>query len=747
MAAALPLLITFAVNTLIAVGVSLALNWLFPTHTEGPRLDDLRVQSSAYGRAIPLLYGAANRVAGNVIWSSGLIETANEQSAKGGPTVTNYSYRTSVAVGICEGVGTSISKVWANGKLIYDAAESPTHIVFDTLTFYPGNFTQNPDPTIESFLGVGNVPGYRGTAYAVIKDLQLADFGNGLPNIEFLVVKNAEDTVSSIAEDIATRCGIPANNFTGCIDTLANYAVGKQMSGSSALRALTIAWNFDIVDDAGDLRMVERDRSPEGTINLADLGAHQAGSEWIPPLEWKTSRVTALPREVAVIFADANLDYQANTAFARRSEGTSEANISVELPMAITAEQAVRVADRLLWEAWIAQTGAIAHGTDKHIDVRPGRTYLFETPAGFEPLRVTTKTRGANGVYDFELKRDRSEVYQSTQTGIEGSIPVKTLNIPGESELITLDIPILRDVDDDAGFYYAVTIATDNWRGAQVLRALGLADDYATIESIGVEAIVGNVHGTLPDGVTEGFDDVTVLEVTLRRTDMILASVSDEAIAAGENLFFVGDPDNSSVGEIIQAGTIVETSAGTWELSHLKRGLKGTEFSAPDHGGGEILVKLSLSTTHRDNFGVVDLNLERAYKAVSLLWSPDDVPGTLFTNTGAGLRPYSPVDLEVHGDTGGDLLLSWTRRSRLTTGALGEVSELYTVRIMDPTGTTILRETQVAVPEFDYTVAMQTADFGGAVSDLRWRVAQVSGTYGNGIFAEKNSPIPVSGSG
>ena len=45
---------------------------LFPpkgTDTEGPRLGDLRVQSSAYGNAIPLVYGSA-RIAGNVIWST-----------------------------------------------------------------------------------------------------------------------------------------------------------------------------------------------------------------------------------------------------------------------------------------------------------------------------------------------------------------------------------------------------------------------------------------------------------------------------------------------------------------------------------------------------------------------------------------------------------------------------------------------------------------------------------------------------
>ena len=78
----------------------------------GPRLSDLAVQSSAYGRMIPIVYGTA-RIAGNIIWSQPIKERATtaKHSASGGKggggkvtqSTTTYSYSVSMAIGLCEG--------------------------------------------------------------------------------------------------------------------------------------------------------------------------------------------------------------------------------------------------------------------------------------------------------------------------------------------------------------------------------------------------------------------------------------------------------------------------------------------------------------------------------------------------------------------------------------------------------------------------------------------------------------------
>ncbi|QQR68379.1 MAG: phage tail protein [Alphaproteobacteria bacterium] len=163
---------------------------------EGPRIDDLSVQTSTYGAPIPLLYGTM-RISGNVIWSTPLKETRNVKKSSGGKgggkksSQTTYSYSVSFAVGLCVGPVSTVRRIWADTKLIYDAASSNTQAMErypGVVRIYTGDENQLPDSTIEMALGVGNVPAYRGRCILVLTDLQLADFANRIPNISAEVV-------------------------------------------------------------------------------------------------------------------------------------------------------------------------------------------------------------------------------------------------------------------------------------------------------------------------------------------------------------------------------------------------------------------------------------------------------------------------------------------------------------------------------------------------------------------------------
>src|SRR5690606_36471887 len=91
-------------------------NLLFPRRgpdnvTEGPRLGDLAVTSSAYGAPISIGYGTL-RMSGNMIWSAGIREQKNvsrtRTGGKGGggggsQTAVTYSYFASFALAFGEG--------------------------------------------------------------------------------------------------------------------------------------------------------------------------------------------------------------------------------------------------------------------------------------------------------------------------------------------------------------------------------------------------------------------------------------------------------------------------------------------------------------------------------------------------------------------------------------------------------------------------------------------------------------------
>lgn len=169
---------------------------LFGSKAEGPRLSNLQVLSSSEGAGIPALWGKA-RLAGQVIWAAPIVEHKKQQKTggKGGPSITEYSYTASFAVGICEGPISRIGRIWADGNEI-DPARFPFRL-------YRGNETQKPDSLIASL--ERNAPAYRGLAYVVFTDLPLAPFGNRVPQLSFEVFRQT----SSVARAVKAVCIIP----------------------------------------------------------------------------------------------------------------------------------------------------------------------------------------------------------------------------------------------------------------------------------------------------------------------------------------------------------------------------------------------------------------------------------------------------------------------------------------------------------------------------------------------------------
>ncbi|MFQ5466927.1 MAG: hypothetical protein ACE5DS_02220, partial [Kiloniellaceae bacterium] len=172
---------------------------------EGPRLTDLTVTSSAYGRPIPIVYGRF-RVGGNVVWSPGIKEHRQGVSVGGkggGPSQTTIAYRYTAdfRVALCEGPANAILRVWADGKLIADFT-GPSPMFMDAvlpgaMRIYLGDGTQQPDPAEQADRGINDTPAYRGQVAIVFDDFPLEDFGNRIPQITAEVAVLASDAFPS----------------------------------------------------------------------------------------------------------------------------------------------------------------------------------------------------------------------------------------------------------------------------------------------------------------------------------------------------------------------------------------------------------------------------------------------------------------------------------------------------------------------------------------------------------------------
>ncbi|UWQ34522.1 glycoside hydrolase/phage tail family protein [Leisingera sp. M527] len=166
---------------------------------ETGKIDRFRLTQASEGTPVTQVYGRM-RLGGQVIWTSRFLETASTTSGGGGkgrpsqPQVTSYSYSVSLAIALCEGEVAHVSRVWADGEEV-----APKDL---NMTVYTGSMDQLADPVMEAVEGAGQVPAYRGTAYVVMENLDLARFGNRVPQFSFDVLRPEQPASSSHAQDL-----------------------------------------------------------------------------------------------------------------------------------------------------------------------------------------------------------------------------------------------------------------------------------------------------------------------------------------------------------------------------------------------------------------------------------------------------------------------------------------------------------------------------------------------------------------
>lgn len=183
----------YAAMTYTAItGVGNAINPPKGPNLVGPRLLDLSQQGASYGVIIPRIYGSVAML-GNIFWieNNQLKEISKTTSSggKGGGSksqTTTYSYSATFALGLCEGPIAGVRRIWISGNLVYDAGSNDLATVMASnklssgFTLYTGSETQQPNPRMQSTIGVADTPAFRGLAYIVFEDLALEKYGNTL---------------------------------------------------------------------------------------------------------------------------------------------------------------------------------------------------------------------------------------------------------------------------------------------------------------------------------------------------------------------------------------------------------------------------------------------------------------------------------------------------------------------------------------------------------------------------------------
>ncbi len=611
-----------------------------PKGREGPRLSDLRVQTSSYGTAIPRVLGRM-RVAGSVIWATDFIEHRNRSGGKGRPKVTTYSYSVSLAVALSSRAILSVGRIWAEGNLLRGADgsfKSPA-----TMRVHLGDADQAADPLIVAAEGAENAPAYRGLSYVVIEDLDLAPFGNRIPALSFEVTADAAPlTLSDIAGDaLGVMAGVDVTGdaapaFTGWLH--------EAPTRGGALDTIDAIASF-YRDGAG--AWVSRGNAAPSPLGEPALGPNRRAS---------TSRAAPgqLPQAVEILCHDPARDFQSQLQSARVAGGGG-ARQRINLPAAMDAAVALALGQGLAERAALQRDMLVWPMGPAALALPPGTPV---TLADGRILRVLRRRIDGDGV-ELELDDAPDAVWMGGDMAVGGGRYLPTPDLrAGVTSAILFDVPRADVGGLNGGLWMATNGSGQGWRGAALSIAPVAGAAMTDVEPVHADAIMGTVAAMTSPAQSAMFDRNGYIDVQLLRADMQLTNADDRALLDGANLCLI------SGGEVLQFGHAAPLGGGLWRLSHLLRGRLGSAdaMAASATGGGFALFDAATLTHLPDAIGLSALAVGGH---IDVQGMGDAAPVTVaIERVGRGLRPLSPVHGRCAWQADGSLTIHWQRRSR-----------------------------------------------------------------------------------
>lgn len=554
--------------------------------------------------------------------------------------------------------------------------------------------------------------------------------------IRFEALGGDEVPVADIITDQCARAGLaPASiDVSGIEDTLHGYAIARVGSARANIEPLLRAYFIDALEEDGKVKFVKRADQPlVASIAFDELGAVEYGSEPGDPLPLTRTQEDELPRSFTVNFINKDDDYQGGSEGDSRQVTHSINDLVQELPLSTTADHAATVANVLLFDAWNARNMRRLQVLRKFAHLSPADNIEVEYPRGTWQRQLVASSNDTGVVVDLQVIDADVSLYIAQSVGTSPANPQSVAAPAPPTRQQLLDIPILRDVDNNAGIYVAMEGMAEPWPGA----ALFLGQDNATLLQRGAvtqAAPIGFAEGALNPWPYNVVDELSTVVVDVGEAE--LNSITRDAMLTGTaNACALGAPGRW---ELLQFTTATLVSAGRYMLTGLLRGQRGTEQHAGSHAAGDVFVLLNAPGIVRPAFDVDELHQVRQYRAVTNGRPIGSALSETGVNTGQGVMPLSPVDLRKSFATN-DIVLTWGRRTRLTDNwlagvlPLGEASESYEIDIY-ASGTfgTLKRTLASTSPTATYTSAQQVADFGSNQTTIHARIFQLSDAVGRG---------------
>ncbi|MFP4615560.1 MAG: phage tail protein [Thiohalorhabdus sp.] len=519
---------------------------------------------------------------------------------------------------------------------------------------------------------------------------------------------------------ICERAGLSSDDYdTSKVDAdLRGFAHTRPVEAKQDLAPLLDAYAIDAVESDGVLRFVPRGGDPVATIPAEDLGVGESGGAEEAVATTRLQELE-LPRRVGVQYADPGMRYEQGEQYAARVTTKAVTERTQSLPVALTAKEAAGLAQQMLAAEWVGRERHSWATSMRWAHLDPGDVVRLEAPEATYISRILSADAALPRRMAFSGVREDAATYQTNATAEAGRGEETRTGAVGPTAVRYLDIPPLRDRDDEPGYYVAAAGYLDGWSGADILRR-NASGGWDTVSAVTEAAAIGNADTVLGSARPTVWDDGNTVTVHLI-AGSAPTSAADLVVLAGANHALLGD-------EIIAYADVTDHGDGSYTLGRLLRGRFGTEWAIDEHSYRERFVGLS-SALSRYAIERDQINAEQTLRAVSFRGSLDAAEDRTVDGGGAALMPYAPAHIEARMEGAGDLRVTWVRRARLDgewrdyVDVTHDDGGTYEVRLLDDDGEEVAT-TQTATDAPD-TALLEGVTSGYSIEPLRGYTVEV----------------------
>ncbi len=517
-----------------------------------------------------------------------------------------------------------------------------------------------------------------------------------------------------VIDDLCKRAGLDLSEYDVselATTTVDGYKIEKDGTVRSKITPLQQTYLFDGIDKADEIEFKFRGASKTETIPQNDLGAttgNTTGGEFI-----KIDRIMDLdlPKKTEVSYYNRAAEYEQNTQMARRlASFTDENSTRYTLPIVLTDDEGAQLADVYVHLPYIEREVYDVSALPKWQFLTNGDVIGIQYEGREFVARIIQKDF-EDGIVKLKCTREDSSVLTSFLEG--GSAPGRDVSIRYNplTNSVHLDIPLLLETNDNAGYYLSACGMDPSWTGGNIYKSAD-GNSFNILATVLTPSVIGTMDqalGNAPDHLL--WDRTSTARVYMRCGT--LSSVTETEALQGANTAVIGAHGRWEVINFVNA-TLVEE--GVYDIDTFLRGRLGTEWAPGTHQLGDIFCMLTTDDLTYITDNLANLNIQFLMRAVSLGGSvySDRVIDQFHTNTGVSLKPYAPAGFEAIRQPNLDILFQWRERSRYPVrdywSGVTSGNNTYSLDIKDDTGSIIRTENAIATESYLYLRADQISD-------------------------------------